>query len=695
MGRRNDWQANITTFRRRSKVSEKFKFLFTPLQIKSLEIPNRIFQPAHAKGYDDHVENYGIPSEREAYYHVERAKGGVGLLILGEQMVHPTSGDTGGLREAPHGYREEAVPRYKMFADKVHPYGTKIFAQLSHVGFLGVGYYQDDFQQVWAPSAMTLLSPGLGIPKEMEKEDIEEVINGFARAAQNAKQGGLDGVEVHGAHGYLPHQFLSPISNKRSDKYGGSLSNRMRFLIEIVHAIREAVGEDFVFGVRISADEFLPGGLTLDDMKEVAKALEGTKEVDYIHVSSGNLWTSRTGASAIAPYLHPPGLLIPYAAAIKETLKRIPVFCVGSITTPELAEKILAEGQADMIGMCRALIADPELPNKAREGRLADIRGCIRCLQGCLLRGASSLPITCVHNPAAGREKRLGTGTLKPAEKVKKVMVIGGGPAGLKAAEVAARRKHRVVLYEKESYLGGQVKLASVAPLKQEFAEVTRYLETQVNNLGVIIKTSQEADEESVKNEQPDAVVVATGCKPIHSIYLRSRLDWVEIPGVEQENVISVWDVLRAKEKVGRKVVIIDGDAHSRNLAVADYLASDKDRSVEIVTGTNSVLPQRIHPFEGALLARRVREKGIVAHLSTQIKEIRGDKIVLLHTPTGKESVIEGVDTIVWATGAGANDDLYFKLKGKVKELYRIGDCVAPRWLDFAIWEGEKIGRSL
>jgi len=294
----------------------------------------------------------------------------------------------------------------------------------------------------------------------------------------------------------------------------------------------------------------MPGGITLDDAKEVAMTLEGTNKVDYISMSAGTLWTARSAGAMISTYLYPPGFLIPYAGAIKQVLKKIPLFGVGAINSPELAERILAEGQADMVGMTRALITDPELPKKAREGRVDDIRGCIRCLQGCLLRAASSIPMGCVHNPAVGREKKLGIGTLKPAEKKKKVMVIGGGPAGLKAAEIAALRNHKVVLYEKEGYLGGQVKLASIAPLRQEFGEVVRYLEVQVKKLGVEVKLSQEADEETVRAEQPDAVVVATGCVPIRSLFLTDQFIEVMIPGVEQDNVMSLWDVLRAKEKV-------------------------------------------------------------------------------------------------------------------------------------------------
>ena len=671
-----------------------FKYLFAPLQIRSVEIRNRIYQPSHSHGYDDHIENFSIPGDKEFYYQIERAKGGAGLLILGEQIVHPTSGDTGGLREVAHGYKEEIISRYKRIAEGVHAHGAKIFSQVSHVGVQASGDHQDDLQQVWAPSNI----PGFlsfANAKEMEIEDIQEVVKGFGKAAKNSKEGGLDGVEIHGAHGYLPHQFLSPVTNKRRDRYGGDLRGRMAFLMDIVEDVRSAVGEDFVVGVRINGDDFLLGGITIEDAKEAARILEESGKVDYISVSAGTLYTARSGGPMISTYLYPPGFLAPYAGAIKQVLNKTLLFAVGAINTPELAEKILADGQADMIGMTRALIADAELPNKALEGRTDDIRGCIRCLQGCLLRAASSLPMGCVHNPAVGREMRLGIGTMKPAEKRKKILVIGGGPAGLKVAETAALRNHKVVLYEKEDYLGGQVKMASIAPLRQEFGEVIRYLEVQVKKLGVEVKLSQEADEETVKSENPDAVVVATGCLPVRSLFVTDQLAEIMIPGIEQENVISLWDVLASKEKVGEKVIVVTNtDPHARNVVVADYLADDKDRRVEMITSARSVFPKRIHPFEISGMARRIREKNIVTHLSTQIKEIRGED-VLIRTAGGREDVISGVDTIVWATGAKANDSLYFRLKGSVRELYRIGDCVSPRWVDFAIWEGEMTGRAL
>lgn len=289
----------------------------------------------------------------------------------------------------------------------------------------------------------------------MEIEDIEDVIEGFRVSARHVKEGDLDGVEIHCAHSYLLAQFLSPLTNKREDQYGGSLENRMRITLEVIDVVRKEVGDDFPVGIRISADEFTPGGLTPDEMIEVAKRLEATGKLDYISVSQGAYWTLESSCAIAANMNFPAGVFLPYVTAIKDSLKEILVFCVGRINDPVHAEKILADGQADMVGMTRALICDPELPNKAREGRLDGIRHCVACQQGCIGRVTSGLAMTCVQNPSVGREKRLGMGTLKPASRSKEIIIVGGGVGGLKTAEIAAKRGHKVVLYEKDQELGG------------------------------------------------------------------------------------------------------------------------------------------------------------------------------------------------------------------------------------------------
>jgi mycofactocin system FadH/OYE family oxidoreductase 2 len=671
-------------------MAQEFKYLFTPLQIGRVTIRNRIVQTAHAKQYGDFFDNYALPSERDARYYAERAKGGTGLVIMEEQMVHPTS--TGGPHRLACGYRKEVIPRYKMIADMVHEFGGVIFGQINHVGSLCAGDQVDDYHEVWAPSAIPGLNTNVKIAKEMEIEDIKEVIAGFAQTAINSRESGLDGVELHGAHGYLIWQFLSPICNKRTDEYGGNLDSRMSFALEVIDVVRSAVGSDFVVGIRMNGDEFSPGGLVLEDTKEICKRLEATGKIDYISVSGGQPWDVLPIRFAV-PMSYPPGFYVHLAAGIREVVKSVPIICIGRISDPVMAEQILADGQADMVGMTRALICDPELPNKAREGRLEDIRRCMACNQGCTMRGWASLPIGCVQNPATGREKRLGIGTLKPASLIKRVMIIGGGPAGLKAAEVAARRGHKVLLYEKEQEIGGQVSLAAKTPTRAEFGEAVRYLITQVNKLGVEIHVGVEVDLGTVKAVNPDAIVVATGLRTLPVAFSPSRLVEEEIGGANQENVVTVWDVLSEKVEVGRRVVVVDGDETLRAVGTAEWLA-ERGKEVEIVTPSPK-LGSWISLAQDPSFTSRLTEKEVKVTTNSEVRRISGSDVVIYDRASSMEKKIEGVDTVVWAAGYKPNDELYFQLKGQFANVIRIGDCVVPRSVEFAIWEGEEAGRAL
>ncbi|MEE8369374.1 MAG: NAD(P)-binding protein, partial [Dehalococcoidia bacterium] len=564
-------------------MADQFHRLFSPLRIGATTVPNRILQTSHAKMFEDITRSEGpegsfaLPGERNASYHAERAKGGAGLIIMEYHMVHPTS--TGGIPYLAHAYRKEIVPRYRMVADMVHSQGTgtKIFGQICHVGMHTAGDQIDVLHEVWAPSAVPGLSRD-GIPKVMEKADIREVVKAFARSAENVREGGLDGVEIHVAHSYLLGQFLSAISNKRTDEYGGSLENRCRLALEVIEAVRAAVGTDFPLGIRISADEFAPGGLATQESVEIARAFAATGKLDWIDVSAGAYWS--LAPIIVAPMALPPGFIVHLAAAIKQAVD-LPVFCVGRITDPLHAEKILQENQADMVGMTRALIADPELPVKAREGRLDDIRHCTGCMY-CVGRLYVNQPIACVHNPAAGRESWLGIGTLKPAERPKRVTVIGGGPAGLKAAEVAARRGHRLTLFERSSELGGQVRLAARAPTRADIEEVVRHLVVQCDKLGVEFKTGVAVSEEDVVAVGAEAVVLATRCRPNRTYFAPLRLDEIEIPGADGPNVLSASDVLDGAES-GNEVLVIDQDGHWRAAGTAEFLA-DHGKQVTVLT---------------------------------------------------------------------------------------------------------------
>ncbi len=674
-------------------MANQFHRLFSPLRIGATTVPNRILQTSHAKMFEDFARSEGpegsfaLPSERNASYHAERAKGGAGLIIMEYHMVHPTS--TGGIPYLAHAYRKEIVPRYRMVADMVHSQGTgtKIVGQICHVGMHTAGDQMDVLHEVWAPSAVPGLSRD-GIPKVMEKANIREVVKAFARSAENVREGGLDGVEIHAAHSYLLGQFLSAISNKRTDEYGGSLENRCRLALEVIEAVRAAVGTDFPLGIRISADEFAPGGLAAQESVEIAKAFAATGKLDWIDVSAGAYWS--LAPIIVAPMALPPGFIVHLAAAIKQAVD-LPVFCVGRITDPLHAEKILQENQADMVGMTRALIADPELPVKAREGRLDDIRHCTGCMY-CVGRLYVNQPIACVHNPAAGRESWLGVGTLKPAERPKRVTVIGGGPAGLKAAEVAARRGHRLTLFERSSELGGQVRLAARAPTRADIEEVVRHLVVQCDKLGVEFKTGVAVSAEDVVADGAEAVVVATGCRPKRTFFAPLRLEEIEIPGADGPNVLTASDVLDGAE-TGNQVLVIDQDGHWRAAGTAEFLA-DHGKQVTVLTPFPTV-GNALTPYDLMLLIPRFIQKRIRVLSNHEVLALDGDSVHVRHLYTRQEERLDGTDTVVWITGREANDELYLALQDRVPELYRVGDCLAPRTIEYAIWDGEMVGRKL
>ncbi|MDP2950336.1 MAG: hypothetical protein Q8P22_12465, partial [Chloroflexota bacterium] len=395
----------------------QFKHLFTPLKIGSFTVRNRILSTAHATGYGED----GLPSERHLYYWASKSKGGIGLICTEVQPVHPSAATAPMLI---HAWKDDCIAPFRKVVDGVHEYGAKIVAQLWHPGRSTSSAY--DGQAAWAPSPIA--SPlYMETPHEMTGEEIEEIVHSFGDCARRMREAGLDGVEIHAAHGYLIEQFISPTSNRRLDGYGGDEENRLRFAHEVIDAVRAAAGPDFTVGIRISGDQFEPGGLTIEDMKRIVPKLTASGKLDYVNVSLIGM----LGAT-IAPMYIPPGRFVYLAAAIKQVTD-LPVFCIGRINDPVMAEEILANNQADIVGMTRANICDPELPNKARQGRLDEIRRCIACNEGCWGRITNAQPITCAINPSVGREKET---EITPARLKKRVMVIGGGIAGMEAARV-------------------------------------------------------------------------------------------------------------------------------------------------------------------------------------------------------------------------------------------------------------------
>ncbi len=650
----------------------EFKYLFSPLKIGSAVIPNRIHFAAHMTNFgEDHKV-----SRSHIYYYRERAKGGCGLITTEELGVHPTDHPYAKLVDA---FEPDVIPGFRKLTGAIHEYDTKIFAQLNHNGMQGDG--KTSRLPVWGPSSGK--DPIFRETcKEMEIEDIRECVAYFAKSAEHAVEGGFDGIELQLGHSSLIRQFLSPVTNFRDDEYGGSFENRMRFCLEVISAVRNAVGKDFTLGVRLNADEMHPrGGLTHQDAREIAARLDATGLLDFMDLSLGTFYN----LFLVEGSMHTPlAYTAPLSASIRSVVG-LPVFCTNRINDPHLAEKILEDGQADMIGMVRALICDPELPNKAREGRSDDIRHCIACNQGCIARMGLGYRLGCLQNPAVGLEEELGIGTLSPADSPKKVVVVGGGPAGLETARVAALRKHKVVLFEKTDEVGGQNIIAGKPAGRQEITGVVRWLVGQIGKLDIDIRLGVTADVETILAEKPDAVVVATGSTPRTNPFAGNY----SFP-----QVVNTQQILLEQVEAGEKVLLIDLDGHHQATGTAEFLA-DRNRKVHMVTAS-LFAGSGLGPLQDLYLTRqRLARKGVTYTPDIAVLEIQGTLVKGLNVYSNAFVDFEGYDTVVLAAGNVADDALYFALKGKVKELHRIGDCVAPRKTDMAIVEGHRIGRLL
>ena len=529
-----------------------FKKLFEPGKIGSLEIRNRIIMPAIHLGY---AEKNGAVTQKIIDFYVERAKGGVGLIIVGGCYVDVLGM---GLDNMLGLHEDRLIEGYVKLVEAVKKHGAKIGAQLFHAG--RYAYSRVIGAQPVAPSSIPSRMTG-ETPRELTIEEIKDLEEKYGEAALRAKKAGFDMVEILASTGYLVSEFLSPVTNKRTDMYGGPLENRMRFLLEIVETVRKKVGSDFPISCRVSIDELMKGGNTVEEGKKIVQALENAG-VNVINSYAG--W-HESPRPLITMHVSR-GEFVHLAEEVKKVVK-IPVIAAVRINNPFLAEEIIASGKADFVCMGRPLIADPELPKKALEGKVEDIRPCIACNQGCLDRVFTGLSVECCVNAAVGREAEA---KIEPTSKPKKVVVVGGGPGGMEAARVAALRGHKVILYEKNSRLGGQLNLASKPPGREEIQNIVNYLSTQLNKLGVEVKLGVEADVKLIEDLKPDVVIVASGVVPIIP----------EVEGIEKSNVFLAHDVLAEKVKVGDKVVVVGGGGVG--CGVAEFLAQ-KGKNVTIV----------------------------------------------------------------------------------------------------------------
>jgi 2,4-dienoyl-CoA reductase-like NADH-dependent reductase (Old Yellow Enzyme family)/thioredoxin reductase len=648
-----------------------------PIKIAGAAIKNRVVRTAHATNIGG-----GKMSDDLIAYHEARARGGVGLSIIEIMAVHPTS--VAGLNS----FDPTIGEGYRKLVEATRPHGMRLFQQLWHAGH---NAHPLDGSPPW--SASDVASPTVGIvPVPMTKLMIDEIIAAYVDAARKCESFGLDGVEIHCAHGYLIQQFLSRNANKRSDAYGGSFENRSRFMLEVVRAVRAGVGKDFAVGVRVAPD-LTTGGIDADDSARAVQMLEAEQLIDFVNVSLGNY---QSFPKMIGGMHEPVGYEMPTSARVTRQVKA-PTIVTGRFRTLEEADQVIRAGDADLVGMTRATIADPDLVKKTLEGRATEVRPCIACNQGCV--GQLLAPpyrMGCAVNPATGFERQFGDHRIARTETPKKVFVIGGGPAGMEAARVAAMRGHQVILAEAEPSLGGTIKLAARAPTRHGLADITTWLEQEIYRLGVDVRLSSYVEAEDIRREAPDAVIVATGSAP--------RMDGVQlsnpgepIDGIDRPNVLSSNELFHSDHKLGNSAVVIDDVGHYEAIAAADYLVS-RGLAVTFVSRQTAFGPK----VESALMTepalQRLNRGKFAVVLRSRAIAVDGAGVLIgpTYLPINtNEATHVPADTVVFVSLNKPNREIFDALTGGAIEVRIVGDANAPRFLPIAMREGHLAGAAV
>jgi 2,4-dienoyl-CoA reductase-like NADH-dependent reductase (Old Yellow Enzyme family)/thioredoxin reductase len=646
--------------------------LFAPIAIGPVTVRNRILSTGHATGYAED----GHPGDRELAYNVAKARGGTGLIVFGGTTSVHRQSPARGLHLIAN--RDESiVPGYRRLADAVHAEGATLFTQLTHYGRHSHSDTED-----WLPLVAPSQVPGRfrrELPHELEPEAIREIVAAFGQAVRRCREGGLDGAELSASHNHLIDQFWSPRTNRRDDAYGGSFERRLRFTIEVLEVTRSVVGRDYPVGIRMSADERVPDGLGRDDLLRIAEALAATGLVDFLDVTGGSAETNRALAEMTPDASFPTAT---HAAAVRAVRAAVdvPVFYAGRVVDPHQAEQLLADGVCDMVGMTRAIIADPELAVKAQSGRVAAIRPCVGA-NLCIDRLYAGGDVICIHNPATGRERELGT--LTPAPARRRVVVVGGGPAGLEAARVAALRGHDVTLLEASDELGGQLRALAATPGYGDFAGIARWLAEQAREAGAELLPGRSASPAVLAEMATDHVVVATGATPHRP----------DVPGADAPHVVAAADVLLGRLRGRRALVIADGGPGRAATSAALRLIAD-GAEVEIATALRHV-DDGLGDTTFPVVYERLLAGGATMTPDVQLAAIDGDRVVLACVHTGRVTERAGVDLVVLATGTRSDTGLYRELRASGVEATLVGDAVAPRGTHVAILEGNRAARAI
>ena len=637
--------------------------LFSPITIRGKVIRNRIL----STGHDTTLPSDGTVNEALIAYHRARAKGGVGLIVTQVAGVHETARYTSHLLLATD---DACIPGFRALAKAVHAEGAAIISQLFHPGREIMESADGLLAVAWAPTVVPNERFHV-MPRALDEPMIAEIVAGYAASAARLAEAGFDGVEYVASHGYLPAQFLNPRVNLRTDAWG---LDRTLFLRDCLSAMRAAVPDDFIIGMRISADEREEAGLQASEMEEAARALSPL--VDYLNVTVGSSATLGGAVHIVPPMAYAAGYTAEAAGRIKRAVD-VPVFVAGRINQPQVAEAILQAGHADMCGMTRALIADPEMPAKAASGRLDDIRACIGCNQACIGHFHRGLPISCIQHPETGRELRFST--LTPATP-RKVMVVGGGPAGMKAAAVAAARGHIVTLYEADAQLGGQARLAQLLPRRAEFGGIVTNLAREMELAQVRVIRGERVTRELVEQEAPDTVVLATGAVP----YVP------DLPEDGSVQILTAWDVLQGS-KTGRRVVVADWRSDWIGPGIAEALVS-QGCSVTLAV-TAPMLGGQLPLYVRDDLAARLHGLGVTVTPYARLYGAAGGTVYLQHTSSGAAIEVEA-DTVVLCLGHRPVDELRAQIAG-LTQVVTIGDAMAPRTAEEAVYEGLRAASTL
>ncbi len=651
-------------------MTESFRHLLSPINVGPFELKNRIISTGHTTAYNPD----GLIGDLEVAYHARKAQGGVALSVTGSTTVHPSGG-------APQmhllaNFDDSVLPGYRKLADAVHAHGGRMLIQVTHLASGFASHHTG--HPTWAPSQM-MGEFARELPHVMTNAEIETLLEAFSQAARRVRLGGLDGIELQAFAASLAIQFLSPYTNKRTDQWGGSLPNRLRFTREMIRVTRDALGPDLALSLKIAGDELVDGGLHLPEMQEIVRAIDAEGMIDFYVIASGNNMEKFARVDHWPPTPAPQALHAPLAAGIKQVTAR-PVAALARIVNPAIAERLLADGVCDLVAMVRANIAEPDLVQKLATGRVRDIRPCVGDSTGCIDRIIQGEPMRCIYNPVIGREREWGT--LDQAAVPRRVLVIGGGPAGLEAARVAAQRGHRVVLLEAQPDLGGAVRITARQPGREEMLRIATWLADQAQAAGVDIRAGTPATVDRVRAERPDVVILAAGARSPEPDGARST------PSLP---IVSATAVLSGQVEPGKNVVVVDHTGQQIGCAVAELVA---DRG-----GRAEVVSRQFHPAvdfgltNTVSLYRRLFRKGVELTAHHDVREVRDHGVTLFNYYNHRERRIEGVDQVVVVTSPLPNDALLEPLRGAGFDVHAVGDCVAPRDIEYATYEGHRVAR--